>query len=105
VGLVLPRTGLYGYFEAVVAGDEVTHPKPAPDGLELICRRLGVGTVETAYVGDIDVDLVCARNAKALGIQAVWSSDSVILAGNHLVANQPDEVIALIEASSTKVRK
>ena len=105
VSLVLPRIGLDNHFEAIVTGDEVTHPKPTPDGLELICRRLGVSTEETAYVGDAEVDLACARSAKVLGIQAVWGNDSVILAGDHLIANQPDEVIALIENSSAKVYK
>lgn len=102
VSLVLPRISLDRYFEAIIAGDEITHPKPAPDGLELICRRLGVNTKETAYVGDAKVDLGCARRARVLGIQATWGSDSAVFAGNHLVASQPDEVITLIENSIAK---
>lgn len=105
VNLVLPRTGLDGHFGAIVAGDEVTHSKPAPDGLEIVCRRLGVRTEEAAYVGDAEVDVACARNARVLGVQAVWGSASVIFAGDHLVANQPDEIIALIESASHAVLK
>jgi HAD superfamily hydrolase (TIGR01549 family) len=103
VSLVLPRTGLDRHFGAIVAGDEVIHPKPAPEGLELVCRRLGVRTERTAYVGDAEVDLACARSARVLGVQAVWGSASVTLAGDHLVANQPDEVIALIEGANTAI--
>jgi HAD superfamily hydrolase (TIGR01549 family) len=103
VNLILPRAGLDGHFMATVAGDEVTHPKPAPDGLELVCRWLGVRTEEAAYVGDAEVDLACARSARVLGVQAVWGSASVIFAGNHLVANQPDDVIALIEGATSAV--
>ena len=103
VSLVLPRTGLDGHFDAIVAGDEVTHFKPAPDGLELVCRRLGVRTEEAAYVGDAEVDLTCARSARVLGVQAVWGKTSVILAGGHLVASQPEEIIALIEHANNAV--
>ena len=103
VNLVLPKTSLDGHFGAIVAGDEVAHPKPAPDGLELICQRLGVRTEKTAYVGDAEVDLACARNAGVLAIQAVWGGTSAVFAGDHLVANQPDEIIALIEGANNAV--
>ena len=100
VSLVLLRTGLDGYFEAIVAGDEVTYPKPAPEGLDLVCLKLGVRTEETAYIGDAAVDLACASNARALGIQALWGSAPELIAGNHAVANQPDEIVALIEGTN-----
>jgi HAD superfamily hydrolase (TIGR01549 family) len=97
VSLILPKTGLNGHFGAIVAGDEVIHSKPAPEGLELVCKKLGVKAEEAAYVGDAEVDLACARSARALGIQAAWGSAAGILAGDHLVTNQPDELIALIK--------
>lgn len=99
VSIILPRIGLDRYFEAIVAGDEVERSKPAPDGLELVCLRLGVKTEEAVYVGDAEVDLVCARSARVLGIQAAWSKASVIPAGDHLVAHQPNEIIALIDGT------
>jgi HAD superfamily hydrolase (TIGR01549 family) len=103
VSLVLPRAGLDGYFEAIVAGDEVIHPKPAPEGLELVCKKLGVRPEAVAYIGDAEVDLACARSARVVGIQAVWGNAAALLAGDHLVANQPDELIALIkDANSAK---
>lgn len=95
VSLILPSTGLGEHFEAIVAGDEVTHPKPNPEGLEHICRRLGARATEAAYVGDAEVDLACARNAGVLGIQAVWGRVSPF-AGDHLIAKQPNEIIALV---------
>jgi HAD superfamily hydrolase (TIGR01509 family) len=97
VSLVVPKAGLDGYFEVIVAGDEVTQCKPAPEGLELVCGRLGVRTQQAVYIGDAEVDLACASSARVLGVQAVWSSASVILAGDHLVAKQPTNVIALIK--------
>lgn len=103
VSIVLLEAGLDGYFGAIVAGDEVAHPKPDAKGLELACWKLGVRTEEAAYIGDAEVDIACARSAKVLGIQAVWSNASMIIVGNHLVANQPNEVIALIEGANNVV--
>jgi len=96
VSLVLPRTGLDRYFGAIVAGDEVTHSKPAPDGLEMVCRRLGGRVEEAVYVGDAEVDLTCARRSRVLAVQAAWGNASSKLAGDHLIANQPEEVVALV---------
>jgi HAD superfamily hydrolase (TIGR01549 family) len=96
VSLILPSTGLDEYFEAIVAGDEVTYPKPDPEGLEHVCRRLGVRAKDAAYIGDAEVDLACARSASVLGIQAVWGRVSIRFTEDHLVAKQPDEIIALI---------
>jgi HAD superfamily hydrolase (TIGR01549 family) len=104
VRLVLPRIGLDGHFAATVTGDEVAHPKPAPDGLELVCCRLGVSTRDAVYVGDAAVDLVCAKSANVLGVQAVWGSAATLHDGDHLVAKRPDDVIAFIEATN-KIRE
>ena len=40
------------HFPVVVGGDEVSRPKPAPDGLELTCLRLGTGVTDAVYVGE-----------------------------------------------------
>ena len=39
---VLKRGGIDRFFEAVAAGDEVTHPKPDPEIFLLAARRLSV---------------------------------------------------------------
>lgn len=74
---VLAGTGLDRLFPVVVGGDEVRTPKPAPDGLLLACRRLGVDAAETAYVGDAPVDLECATAAGALAVPARWGVSSL----------------------------
>ena len=105
VSIVLLEASLDRYFGTIVADDEVTRPKPDPKGLELACWKLGVRTEEAAYVGDAEVDLACAKSANVLAIQAAWGSASIIIAGNHLVASQPNGVIALIEGANNVVRE
>ena len=105
VSLVLSQTGLDAHFGAIVAGDEIPHCKPAPDGLKLVCRRLGVRTGEAVYVGDAELDLACARRARVLGIQAGWGNTPAILTRDQFVASQPNEAIALIEGLNNEVYK
>ena len=51
---------------------------------------------EAVYGGDAEVDLTCARRSRVLAVQAAWGNASSKLAGDHLIANQPDEVVALV---------
>jgi len=97
--LVLATAGLDRPFEVVIGGDEVVHPKPAPEGLELICRRLGVRPNEAAYIGDALVDLECAISAGALAIHARWGGASGVEAGAHVVAERPADILAYLKSA------
>jgi phosphoglycolate phosphatase-like HAD superfamily hydrolase len=52
----------------VLGPEDVAHPKPAPDMLQLALARLGVRAEQALYVGDMAVDIQAARSA---GI-SVW---------------------------------
>lgn len=96
---MLAGTGLGEYFPIVVAGDMVASPKPAPDGLLDTCRLLGVPTTATAYVGDSDTDLRCARTAGAMPIHARWSPHTVGTPAFSRAAHHPRDVFTLIVAA------
>lgn len=58
---------------AVAIGQmEGVPPKPAPDGLLLACRRVGVAPGDCVYVGDDRRDVVAARAAGMPVIAAAW---------------------------------
>ncbi|RYE41051.1 MAG: HAD family phosphatase, partial [Hyphomicrobiales bacterium] len=59
-------------FEAVVAGEEVDNPKPAPDGPLLAAKLLGVAPENCVYVGDSPADLNAARAAQMKPVVAGW---------------------------------
>jgi len=59
----LERTGIMSYFHVLVTGDDVTRPKPSPEGLELALRRLRLQPAEAVYVGDAYADYEMARSA------------------------------------------
>ncbi|MDR7317816.1 phosphoglycolate phosphatase-like HAD superfamily hydrolase [Brevibacillus nitrificans] len=59
---------LDGYFEIVITGDDVSDPKPHPEGILLAMQKLGADPRETIYVGDSDDDVIAGR---AAGLQTV----------------------------------
>ena len=73
--IVLERAGLTAFFDTVVGGDEVTRPKPDPEGLLLAARRLGVPVDATAYVGDAARDIEAAHACGALPVAAAWGQE------------------------------
>ena len=49
---LLQRTGLAGFFDAVVCGDTCARRKPDPDQVQHACDLLGVAVNEAVTIGD-----------------------------------------------------
>jgi len=63
VQAVLEREGLTTRFAAIVGGDDVANPKPAPDGLAVALGLLHTRPERALYVGDSPADGEAARSA------------------------------------------
>ncbi|WP_243422343.1 HAD family hydrolase [Micromonospora globispora] len=94
--ILLDRVGLLRHFRVVVGGDEVSRPKPEPDGIELACRRLGVAPARAAYVGDSPLDLRAARRSGALAVAAGWGHQYDPREAADRIAGHPRELLSLI---------
>jgi HAD superfamily hydrolase (TIGR01509 family) len=70
--LILATLDLASAFDAVVAGDEATRPKPAPDGVLQLVAALGCDAAATLVVGDSPLDVEAARAAGAEAVFAAW---------------------------------
>ncbi len=100
--LMLTAAGLDQRLSVLVCGDEVARPKPAPDGLRLACKQLGCTPTQAAYVGDAATDMQCAAAAGALGILAIWGTDSAAHGEpGQLTAAKPVDVLDLIRTGGT----
>ena len=64
----LEAAGLTKYIDAILARDEVEHPKPDPRHLLQLVGSLGASRESTLYIGDTTTDLTTAR---AAGIEFV----------------------------------
>lgn len=76
----LERGGLTGFFEVVVTADDVREPKPAPEGLQLALRTLGLGAHQALYVGDTVPDYDFSR---AAGVAFVAVAGGFSRPGKH----------------------
>ncbi|MDQ4005970.1 MAG: HAD family phosphatase [Actinomycetota bacterium] len=68
VDLALEVSGFAAFFDVVVTGDEIEHPKPAPDIYLEACRRLGVDPRTAAAVEDSPAGVA---SAKAAGLYVI----------------------------------
>jgi phosphoglycolate phosphatase/pyrophosphatase PpaX len=63
---------LSSYFDVVITGDDVTHPKPHPEGILLAMEQLRAKASDTIYVGDSDADILAGRAAGLLTVGVNW---------------------------------
>jgi HAD superfamily hydrolase (TIGR01509 family) len=94
--LLLDHMGLLDALTVVVGGDEVSKPKPAPDGILLTCQRLGLDPGEAAYVGDAPDDLLAACAAGVVAIAASWGHQFDPAAPADEVAAGPGDLLRFV---------
>jgi len=75
------------YFEVVITGDEVSAPKPNPEGILLAMKQMGISAEETIYVGDSDVDVLAGKAAGLVTVGVRWLE---VTQGNGLFNPEPD---------------
>ena len=76
-------------FVEVLGPNDVERPKPDPEMLEIIMSRLGLGSDETLYVGDMPLDIEVARNA---GV-SVYALPTGSASRDDLLARRPDRLL------------
>ena len=63
---------LLGYFDEVVASDQLQHPKPHPEGIFRALRSLDCAPHEAVMIGDAVSDILCAERAGVLSVAVTW---------------------------------
>ena len=84
-------------FEYAVGGDNVEHPKPAPDAVLQILRHYNLSAEEAFVVGDMPFDINMATNAGVKSCGVTWgNADAAQLkesGGNYII----DKMSQLLE--------
>ena len=86
--------------DAVAGGRTDTPIKPAPDGVNKILKTLNIPKEEALYVGDSDVDMQTAHNARLTAIGCTWGfCTRENLLDNHpdFIAEQPSDILSFIQ--------
>jgi HAD superfamily hydrolase (TIGR01549 family) len=84
-------SGLEEYFALAVGYEDYPRPKPNPDPLLAACLRLNLSPDEVVYVGDAEVDRLCALSAGASFI----GFGSAVPAAGHIVSSFAELELAL----------
>lgn len=93
----LETAGLADYFEFIVPGDEVTHPKPDAEPFLRALELLGLPPEHVAHVGDSSHDITGAKAAGIYAIAALWGTDNkdaLLSANPDLIINAPLELVS-----------
>lgn len=86
---ILKALDLEHLFAEVLGPNDVERAKPDPEMLELIMSRIGLGSEEVVYVGDMPLDIEVARNA---GV-AVYAVPTGSATRDALLAGRPDRLL------------
>ena len=92
----LRATRLGHHFAVVVGLEDVSRPKPSPEGLLLALRRLGVERSRAVFVGDSELDVRAGQRARVTVWRAAWGLPFLHPAAVHpngaLLLLRPEEV-------------
>ncbi|MDP5272955.1 HAD family hydrolase [Chengkuizengella axinellae] len=70
----LNELGIASMFEATVAGNEVQHPKPDPEGILKTMEMMNLKKNEVIFVGDSNADIKAGKAANILTVGVHWLS-------------------------------
>lgn len=86
--------------DLVVAGDDVQHHKPSPQGIHQALHAFGTAVDEAAIVGDSPMDIAAGRAAGLETIAVSWNAPiaaKLFTAGADAYCRNPDDVWTMIQ--------
>lgn len=96
----LEELGIDGHFVHTVGVEDVTHPKPHPEGLERILAHMGKRPAHTLVVGDSWSDVEAALNAGCWSCLTAWAltdpAHQMLKATPDFIARHPSDVLRLV---------
>jgi len=97
----LHKTNIHGHFDAIVTATDVTHPKPHPEGIDIILEKLNIEPHEAIMVGDTVVDILVGKNAglkKTIGVSHGFGNiDALRTAGADHVVHDIPSILDVLE--------
>lgn len=63
------------FFDAIITGDDVIHPKPDPEGVFKVLALLDASPQEAMFIGDSDADIQAGIEANVLTVGVHWLPD------------------------------
>jgi phosphoglycolate phosphatase/pyrophosphatase PpaX len=72
----MDRLDIHKYFSTLITGDDITDPKPAPQGLQMALERMSLLPEQAVYVRDAHADFEMSRAAGVpfIGVQSEFAN-------------------------------
>ncbi|WP_221567920.1 HAD family hydrolase [Alkalihalobacillus sp. TS-13] len=71
----LQELDMDGMFDVIITGDDVTNPKPNPEGLQKALSQLGINEKEAMFIGDSNADIEAGLAANVHTAAVQWLPD------------------------------
>lgn len=97
---ILQKLGIDHLFSAVAGADIVPRHKPDAGHLRAVANDLGLKTDEIIYVGDTDVDALCAQNAGVRFFVVSWGGGSSVHSDHATRIKHLQDVLSYINISA-----
>ncbi len=101
--MILDMIGIREYFDEVICGEEVTHPKPHEEGILTLAKKMNVKPSEVIMVGDAEHDILSGKNAGVVTVgitHGFGTKEALKKAGADYIVDsltELDSTIATIE--------
>lgn len=93
--ITLKMVGLDSVFDVIVTDDDVSQPKPCPEGLLIVLDRLSASRSSAVYIGDMDADVEAAHRAGIKSMGACWFGNSILHSCPDYWVRTPSDIILL----------
>ncbi len=87
-------------FSVIITRDDNVEEKPDPGKLLTACEKLGIKPHECVYIGDMDIDILAAKNCGMKAIAVTWGTHNEDLFKNvkaEHIANSFDQLYEKIK--------
>lgn len=88
------------FIKELVSSEDVPNPKPSPDGVEEICRRIGVKPSLCLHVGDSFMDIISGKMAGAITAGALWGTrnlEKLLKEEPCFILQTPEDILRIIK--------
>lgn len=96
VGAILDKCFQNHKFDLYFGQRQGVMRKPHPQAFELLLKELNVCKEDCLYIGDSEVDVKTARNARVDLVAVSWgyrSIDTLVNSGAEIIVNKPKEIL------------
>ncbi|WP_080875479.1 HAD family hydrolase [Oceanobacillus timonensis] len=92
---------MHDVFDVMITGDDVTIPKPHPEGLNEALAQLNVTNTDAVFLGDSDADIQAGKEAGVYTIGVHWLPNYQALE----FSVQPDQMVSSVNEFMQSLKK